>query len=108
MQTLGVFGAGDIAGAPQGGVIIGRNFIDAGDQVELFVAVQCGSDPIACAVNVEDLAGFGNCVDGRKVYISPFRLAVGFFLGRTLGGIPLPEHFIMGGEFFRKRPYPAK
>ena len=69
VQALRIPGRRDVAGAVDGGREGERDLIGAHHEIYARRAIGDGRDAIARVVDVHDLSGFGNAVDGAEVHL---------------------------------------
>ena len=99
MELLGVFRRGNIPRPPECLLIGRRQLVASHNEPDLPVAEQRAGHPVADAVNIDQLAGLRQAVDGGDIHIRRH----GPVAGRKLVvGFPVPDHVVMGAKLFIK------
>ena len=94
VQTAGVARRGDVPRTVKRGGQIGRELVDARDDIERLVPVEHGGQAVAAAVDVDDLAGLGNGIRGGQIDLR----VCGGCAGLVRELLPVPEERIVCAE----------
>ena len=99
MELLGVFRRGNIPRPPKRLLIGRRQLVASHNKPDLPVAEQRAGHPVADAVNIDQLAGLRQAVDGGDIHIRRHGPVAG---RKFVVGFPVPDHIVMGAKLFIK------